>query len=50
MMASVSDDCTVRIWGPRISSPEVAENDNKSGKSLLCELLKGKFSLIYVHI
>lgn len=31
MMASVSDDCTVRIWGPRSSSPEKAESD-KTGK------------------
>lgn len=27
MMASVSDDCTVRIWGPRSSSPEKTDND-----------------------
>ncbi|XP_076231171.1 WD repeat-containing protein 26 isoform X1 [Calliopsis andreniformis] len=27
MMASVSDDCTVRIWGPKSSSPEKADSD-----------------------
>lgn len=31
MMASVSDDCTVRIWGPRSSSPEKVDSD-KTGK------------------
>lgn len=33
MMASVSDDFTVRIWGPRSSSLDGAEND-KTGKPL----------------
>lgn len=27
MMASVSDDCTVRIWGPSSSTPEKGESD-----------------------
>jgi len=31
MMASVSDDFTVRIWGPRSSSAEATEND-KTGE------------------
>lgn len=31
MMASVSDDCTVRIWGPKITSPENTDN-NKTGQ------------------
>lgn len=36
MMASVSDDCTVRIWGPRSSSPEKVDSD-KTGKCIkLC--------------
>ncbi|KAI4486653.1 hypothetical protein M0804_006023 [Polistes exclamans] len=34
MMASVSDDCTVRIWGPRSSSPEKADNDKTGGGGL----------------
>lgn len=39
MMASVSDDFTVRIWGPRSSSLDGAEND-KTGKPLQ-NLLEG---------
>ncbi|KAL6438733.1 hypothetical protein ACFW04_004609 [Cataglyphis niger] len=48
MMASVSDDFTVRIWGPRSSSLDGAEND-KTGKPLQNRLggEKGGGGIIY---